>query len=163
MSCFFLTQSVVTEPNTVVSKPTQAHKRSTDSLHTSLHKVFRGTQTCPGRLYLITCQWYRRRYMKTLSLTDSRSHHITLRWRTERYQIYNKQKMCSAQYVSWQRGTACIRCCALWRDAARLLLSAKQQPIDIFCSPGPQQWSAAGEWDRQTDRRKPNHRPWSAY
>jgi len=35
---------------------------------------------------------------------------------------------------------------------AHLLLSAGQQSTDVSCSLGPQQMSAAGEWDRQTDR-----------
>ena len=35
---------------------------------------------------------------------------------------------------------------------AHLLLSAGQQSTDVSCSLGPQQRSAADEWDRQTDR-----------
>jgi len=38
------------------------------------------------------------------------------------------------------------------RAVAPLLLSAVQQSTDISCPPGTQQWSVAGEWERQTDR-----------
>jgi len=35
--------------------------------------------------------------------------------------------------------------------AVQLLLSAVQQSINISCMPCPQQRTATGEWDRQTD------------
>jgi len=38
--------------------------------------------------------------------------------------------------------------------AVQLLLSAVQQWINISCMPCPQQRTATGEWDRQTDKQQ---------
>ena len=65
---------------------------------------------------------------------------------------------CRGFYVSWQRGTARICCCA--PCCGGLLLSIGQS-IDSISS-ARQQRSAASEWDRQTDRRMdtvPLYRP----
>ena len=67
-------------------------------------------------------------------------------------------RLCLASYVSWQRDSPhfhLLLSIVLRRDCC--WPPAKQQSIDILCTPGQQQRRAAAEcWNRQTDGRMPN-------
>jgi len=68
-----------------------------------------------------------------------------------------RTSLCSASYVSCQRGTARICCCAPWCGAA--VVDRRAESFDISCSPGPKQQTRSNAVRRAngTDRRANRH------